>query len=163
MWEEPPRLDDQVCFAMHAACRALDGVYRRELAGLGLTYPQYLLMLALWERPHADGHAPTVKQLGSALRLDSGTLSPLLKRLEAAGLVRRERDRLDERSVRVVLTSAGSALRERAGRVPARIFAATGLTETEVRGLRRLLDRIATSADAAVLSFADATAEGPAG
>ncbi|WP_248958413.1 MarR family winged helix-turn-helix transcriptional regulator [Sphaerisporangium perillae] len=153
------RLDNQVCFAVHAASRALDGVYRRELRDLGLTYPQYLVMLVLWEhRPGgADGRALSVKELGEALRLDSGTLSPLLKRLEAAGLVRRDRDRRDERSVLVGLTPQGAALRERAGRVPARIFAATGLDESEVRHLRQVLTRVTGALDGALLEPAAAT------
>ena len=89
------RLDRQICFSLHAASRAFDGVYRGMLKDLGLTYPQYLVMLVLWEH----GELP-VKKLGEHLRLDSGTLSPLLKRLETAGLVRRERSARDERSVR---------------------------------------------------------------
>lgn len=90
------RLDQQICFSLNAASRAFNGVYRVVLKDLGLTYPQYLVMLVLWEH----GELP-VKKLGEHLRLDSGTLSPLLKRLEAAGLVRRERSVRDERSVRV--------------------------------------------------------------
>ncbi len=90
------RLDQQICFSLNAASRAFNGVYRVVLKDLGLTYPQYLVMLVLWEH----GELP-VKKLGEHLRLDSGTLSPLLKRLEAAGLVLRERSASDERSVRV--------------------------------------------------------------
>ncbi|CAM5275704.1 hypothetical protein SALBM311S_04428 [Streptomyces alboniger] len=107
------RLDSQICFSLHAASRAFNGVYRVLLKDLGLTYPQYLVMLVLWEQ----GELP-VKKLGEHLRLDSGTLSPLLKRLETAGLVRRERSARDERSVEVRLTEEGAALRERAVRVP---------------------------------------------
>ncbi|GGL02236.1 MarR family winged helix-turn-helix transcriptional regulator [Sphaerisporangium melleum] len=158
------RLDGQLCFAMYAACRAMDALYRRELAALGLTYPQYLVMLELWSRaadagPNGEA-AATVKQLGRALRLDSGTLSPLLKRLEAAGLVRRERDRHDERSVRVALTGQGHALRARAERVPARAHAASGLDAAEAEHLRRMLGRVTASLDLAV---ADADATTPAG
>lgn len=110
------RLDQQICFSLHAASRAFNGVYRVILKDLGLTYPQYLVMLVLWEQ----GELP-VKKLGEHLRLDSGTLSPLLKRLEAAGLVRRERSARDERSVEVRLTEEGTALRTRALQVPRRI------------------------------------------
>ncbi|MFF9451281.1 MarR family winged helix-turn-helix transcriptional regulator [Streptomyces flaveolus] len=137
------RLDQQICFSLNAASRAFGGVYRVLLKELGLTYPQYLVMLVLWER----GELP-VKKLGEHLRLDSGTLSPLLKRLEAAGLVHRERSARDERSVRVRLTEEGVALRERAAEVPRRIAAATGLDLTEVQDLRSRLDRLTTALDA---------------
>ncbi|GAA3837134.1 MarR family transcriptional regulator [Sphaerisporangium flaviroseum] len=149
MKDELLRLDRQVCFAVHATSRALDGVYRRELAELGLTYPQYLVMLVLWEHQPAAGDPPlTLKRLGQALRLDSGTLSPLLKRLEAAGLVRRDRDTRDERSLHVRLTPAGAALRARARKVPERVFAATGLDESELTHLRQVLARVTTALDA---------------
>src|SRR3954465_4538626 len=115
-------LDDQLCFALYAASRAVTNAYRPLLAELDLTYPQYLVMLVLWQRGTS-----TVKALGDALQLDYGTLSPLLKRLEAAGLVRRERRPDDERSVRVVLTDAGAALRGRAEAVPPAIGAVMGL------------------------------------
>ncbi|MEV6987123.1 MarR family transcriptional regulator [Sphaerisporangium sp. NPDC051017] len=151
---DPLRLDDQVCFALHAACRALDDVYRRELRELGLTYPQYLVMLALWDRPpdtpdgaRGPGEGLSVKQLGAALRLDSGTLSPLLKRLEAAGLIRRARDPRDERSVRVLPTAEGTALRGRAAGVPGRIAAATGLPGPELISLRQALRRLTATLD----------------
>ncbi|MGD3111224.1 MarR family winged helix-turn-helix transcriptional regulator [Streptomyces sp. YGL11-2] len=138
------RLDHQVCFSLHAASRAFGGVYRDALKDLGLTYPQYLVMLVLWE------HGPEpVKSIGERLRLDSGTLSPLLKRLEAAGLVHRERSPEDERSVTIRLTEAGEALRERALPVPRRIMAATGLTLDELRTLRSLLGRVTGALDEA--------------
>ncbi|MEU6284168.1 MarR family transcriptional regulator [Streptomyces sp. NPDC047028] len=138
------RLDRQICFSLHAASRAFNGVYRVLLKDLGLTYPQYLVMLVLWEQ----GELP-VKKLGEHLRLDSGTLSPLVKRLEAAGLVRRERSALDERSVRVLLTEEGAALRERALEVPRRIMSATGFQVDEITELRERLDRLTTALDAA--------------
>ncbi|MFG3103004.1 MarR family winged helix-turn-helix transcriptional regulator [Streptomyces sp. NPDC048182] len=137
------RLDQQICFSLNAAARAFGGVYRVLLKDLGLTYPQYLVMLALWEH----GELP-VKKLGEHLRLDSGTLSPLLKRLEAAGLVRRERSARDERSVEIRLTGEGVALRERAVEVPRRIAAATGFDLTEIQELRTRLDRLTTALDA---------------
>jgi DNA-binding MarR family transcriptional regulator len=141
------RLDQQICFSLNAASRAVNGVYRVILKDLGLTYPQYLVMLVLWEH----GELP-VKKLGEHLRLDSGTLSPLLKRLEAAGLVRRERSARDERSVEVRLTEEGAALRARALEVPRRIAAATGFDADEIRALRARLDQLTTALDAAVLS-----------
>ncbi|MGW0205387.1 MarR family winged helix-turn-helix transcriptional regulator [Streptomyces sp. NPDC003233] len=143
------RLDHQICFSLHAASRAFNGVYRVILKDLGLTYPQYLVMLVLWEQ----GDLP-VKKLGEHLRLDSGTLSPLVKRLEGAGLVRRERSAEDERSVRVRLTEEGAALRERALEVPRRIARATGFELAEIVELRERLDRLTTALDAAALTAA---------
>ncbi|MGW8701890.1 MarR family winged helix-turn-helix transcriptional regulator [Streptomyces eurythermus] len=138
------RLDRQICFSLHAASRAFNGVYRVLLRDLGLTYPQYLVMLVLWEQ----GELP-VKKLGEQLRLDSGTLSPLVKRLEAAGLVRRERSAEDERSVLVRLTEEGAALREQALEVPRRIMSATGFDPAEIGELRERLDRLTAALDEA--------------
>ena len=112
----PVRLDDQLCFALYSASLAMEKLYRTLLDELGLTYPQYLTMLVLWER---DGLA--VSGIGARLYLDSATLTPLLKRLEAAGLVRRTRSAVDERSVLVTLTPSGRALRARASVVPAHV------------------------------------------
>ncbi|MEU1230832.1 MarR family transcriptional regulator [Streptomyces sp. NPDC005828] len=137
------RLDHQICFSLHAATRAFNGVYREALKELGLTYPQYLVMLVLWEH----GELP-VKGIGERLRLDSGTLSPLLKRLEAAGHVERRRSPEDERSVTVRLTADGTALREKALAVPRRIAAATGLEVAEIVDLRERLDALAARLDA---------------
>ncbi|MET9467130.1 MarR family transcriptional regulator [Streptomyces sp. NPDC006544] len=139
------RLDGQICFALGAANRAFGSLYRVVLKDLGLTYPQYLVMLVLWEH----GEMP-VKQLGQHLRLDSGTLSPLLKRLEAAGLISRERSSQDERSVHARLTAAGSALRTRAVEVPRRIAVATGFELGEIRDLQDRLRRLTAALDAAV-------------
>jgi len=141
------RLDQQICFSLNAASRAFGGVYRVLLKDLGITYPQYLVMLVLWEH----GDLP-VKKLGEHLRLDSGTLSPLLKRLETAGLVRRERSIRDERSVEVRLTAEGAAMRERAEQVPRRIAAATGIDVDEIRQLRTRLDELTSALDAAAAS-----------
>ncbi|MFF7367064.1 MarR family winged helix-turn-helix transcriptional regulator [Streptomyces tricolor] len=143
------RLDRQICFSLHAASRAFNGVYRVLLKDLGLTYPQYLVMLVLWEQ----GDLP-VKKLGEQLRLDSGTLSPLVKRLEGAGLVRRERSAADERSVLVRLTGEGVALRERALEVPRRIMSATGFDLAEIVDLRARLDQLTTALDAAAAAEA---------
>ncbi|MFE7775685.1 MarR family winged helix-turn-helix transcriptional regulator [Streptomyces sp. NPDC057445] len=134
-------LDDQLCFALYAAQRAVTAAYRPLLDELGLTYPQYLAMLVLWER----GEIP-VKDLAAALRLDYGTVSPLLKRLEAAGLVRRERSAADERSVRVVLSEEGEALRAPAGRVPAALLAYTGMGAEEIARLRAELHELTVRA-----------------
>ncbi|WP_424215249.1 MarR family winged helix-turn-helix transcriptional regulator [Streptomyces sp. BI20] len=144
-WQGFLRLDEQICFSLHAATRAFNGLYRVLLKDLDLTYPQYLVMLVLWEE---RGPVP-VKRLGERLRLDSGTLSPLLKRLEAAGLVTRERSAADERSVEVGLTPAGRELRERALEVPRRIGAATDLDLAEIRDLQARLDRLTRALDAA--------------
>src|ERR1044071_2481142 len=111
--EDPLKLDRQVCFALSVASRSVNAIYRPLLDPMGLTHPQYLVMLALWER------APrSVRELSEVLQLDPGTLSPLLKRLESAGYVRRERDNRDERMLAVTLTDEGTALRERAERIP---------------------------------------------
>ncbi|MFJ3279502.1 MarR family winged helix-turn-helix transcriptional regulator [Streptomyces halstedii] len=139
------RLDHQVCFSLQAASRAFGGVYRRALRDLGLTYPQYLAMMVLWE----EGPLP-VKTIGERLHLDSGTLSPLLKRLESAGLVRRERSAEDERSVTVHLTDSGADLRERALPVPRAVLRATGLSVQEVSALRETLGRLTDSLSRAV-------------
>ena len=130
-------LDRQVCFALYTATRAVTARYRPLLDELGLTYPQYLVLLALWERDER-----TVKDLGTALRLDSSTLSPLLKRLEATGLVARERRTDDERSVTVRLTTQGRALRVRAVGIPARLVCDGGLDLSELAELRDTLVRL---------------------
>ncbi|MFE9452502.1 MarR family winged helix-turn-helix transcriptional regulator [Streptomyces sp. NPDC006739] len=137
-------LDEQLCFALYAAQRAVTAAYRPLLDDLGLTYPQYLVLLVLWERGET-----TVKELASALRLDYGTVSPLLKRLEGAGLVRRERSALDERSVLVAPTGRAEELRERAARVPGALLTATGLGAQEIARLREELWRLAQRAGAA--------------
>jgi DNA-binding MarR family transcriptional regulator len=130
-------LDEQLCFALHSAARAYDAVYRRVLADTGLTYPQYLVMLALWQH----GEMP-LKRLGEHLRLDSGTLSPLVKRMEASGLVRRERSAHDERSVTILLAADGADLRERALTIPLEALDATGLDREGLFDLRSRLKRL---------------------
>ncbi|SEN16745.1 MarR family winged helix-turn-helix transcriptional regulator [Actinacidiphila rubida] len=145
--EEPLRLALHICFALQNTSRAFNAVYRTVLRETGLTYPQYLVMLALWE--HGD---LTVKGLGALLRLDSGTLSPLLKRLEAAGLITRSRSLADERSVLIGLSEAGEALREPARKVPAEIQAAAGLSADDLRTLDRILRQLTDSLDHAATS-----------
>ncbi|WP_432014175.1 MarR family winged helix-turn-helix transcriptional regulator [Streptomyces cucumeris] len=139
------RLDLQLCFTLHAASRAFGGVYRRVLRETELTYPQYLAMLVLWEH----GEMP-VKKLGEYLRLDSGTLSPLLKRMQTAGLVQRERSPQDERSVTVRLTAEGEALREKAQDIPLKVGEASGLDMEEMVDLRTRLQRLTATLDAAL-------------
>ncbi len=133
---QPVNLDQLTCFALYAASRAVISAYRPLLDEAGITYPQYLVLLVLWER----GPQP-VKALGNALALDSGTLSPLLKRLETAGLVRRERQTGDERSVLVTLTPAGSQLEDRARDIPRRAACAASLPVHELDQLRASLVR----------------------
>ncbi|MEI9988231.1 MAG: MarR family transcriptional regulator [Aliidongia sp.] len=134
------KLDSQLCFALYSTTHAVTKAYAPLLERLGLTYPQYLVMLVLWE-----SEGPTVKELGERLQLDSGTLTPLLKRLEAAGLVRRERDRRDERQVRIGLTEAGAGLRELAGEVPRGLLCAMGLPLDEIIALKTELERLRAS------------------
>ncbi|AFE09686.1 MarR family transcriptional regulator [Corallococcus coralloides DSM 2259] len=131
------RLDLQLCFPLYAASRAMVQAYTPLLAKLGLTYPQYLVMLVLWE---TDG--VSVKELGEKLYLDSGTLTPLLKRLETLGFVRRERSREDARSVTVSLTAQGKALRRKAASIPEAIVCRTGLSLEELARLRRDIQRL---------------------
>ncbi|MFC4337907.1 MarR family winged helix-turn-helix transcriptional regulator [Salininema proteolyticum] len=133
-------LRDQVCFALYSASRAVTSVYRPLLDEHGLTYPQYLVLLALWE---SDGR--TVSELGSALRLDSGTLSPLLKRLEAAGQVEKRRGGADERRVTVHLTDRSRDLRDEMRCVPGQIAEAAGLAPDDLRELKRTLDALTES------------------
>jgi DNA-binding MarR family transcriptional regulator len=133
-------LDDQLCFALYAASRAVTARYRPLLDELGLTYPQYLVMLVLWEQDSIS-----VRDLGAALSLESSTLSPLLKRLEASGLLRRERRPDDERSVAIRLTDAGARLQERARTVPLAIGDAMGLTVEQDAMAKQLLRLISSN------------------
>lgn len=130
-------LDRQLCFALYAASLAMTKVYKPLLEPLGLTYPQYLVMLVLWE---AEGL--TVSQIGERLALDSGTLTPLLKRLEALGLVQRLRDTADERRVLLQLTAAGRSLKTRAQQVPRAIAAASGCELDELSSLTSRLQAL---------------------
>ncbi|MFJ3670228.1 MarR family winged helix-turn-helix transcriptional regulator [Streptomyces sp. NPDC090106] len=132
-------LQDQLCFALYAASRSVTARYRPLLDALDLTYPQYLVMLVLWEQDSIS-----VKELGAALQLESSTLSPLLKRLESNGLVRRERRTEDERSVAVQLTPAGLDLRDKATAVPLAMGDAMGLTAEQDATAKQLL-RLLTS------------------
>jgi DNA-binding MarR family transcriptional regulator len=131
-------LDNQLCFALYDASRAVIRSYGPLLAELGLTYPQYLTMLVLWE---ADATL-SVGEIGARLHLDSGTLTPLLKRLEQLDLVTRERDPEDERRVRVALTDAGAAMQARAATIPIRLFQRYGMDLDAVTKLRDQLNAI---------------------
>lgn len=143
-----------MCFALYSASRAFTGLYRPLLEELGLTYPQYLVMLVLWEH-----ESVTVKELGAALRLDSGTLSPLLKRLEARGLIVRQRSAVDERSVAVALTAGGSELRGRARCIPDQMMSATGMQVDELVQLRSTLERLTAALDSAAEQQAESKQE----
>ena len=133
----PLALDNQLCFALYSAQLALNKVYRQLLGKLGLTYPQYLVMLVLWE-----GDALTVSQIGGRLFLDSATLTPLLKRLEAGGLIVRERAREDERQVIISLTAQGRALKQKARSIPEALLCASGCNPREVTGLKSQLESL---------------------
>ena len=133
-------LDDQLCFVLYAASRAVTNHYRPLLDDLGITYPQYLVLLVLWERGEI-----TVKDLGTELQLDSGTLSPLLKRLEAASLLRRTRRTDDERTVNVSLTNKGEALRRRASCLPPAIQTAMALDDRTLAELRQTVRALAAT------------------
>lgn len=130
----PQQLDQQLCFALYSAGLAMNKVYRTLLSRLGLTYPQYLVMLVLWE-----GDALTVSDIGERLYLDSATLTPLLKRLEVAGLLNRVRSAKDERQVIISLTAEGRAMKRQAGSVPGAIFCATGCEIDELLALKKQL------------------------
>lgn len=131
------RLGNQLCFAVYAAAHAFTAAYKPLLDKLGLTYPQYLVLLVLWEE---DGL--TVKAIGQRLHLDSGTLTPVLKRLEAAGFVRRRRDDQDERQVRVTLTDKGRETQTEALEVPRAMICALNQPEPELQAIKQSMDRL---------------------
>ncbi|MFI7455581.1 MarR family winged helix-turn-helix transcriptional regulator [Nonomuraea sp. NPDC049714] len=130
-------LDRQVCFALSIASRSVIGLYRPLLQPMGLTHPQYLVMLALWENEPLS-----VKELAELLQLDPGTLSPLLKRLQALGYLRRERNSKDERALAVTLTPTGRQLRAEAEKIPPAIVARLGMDLEELEHLHRSLTRV---------------------
>lgn len=143
-WGGNAKIDDMLCFALYAASRAVMDVYRPLLEELGLTYPQYLVMMVLWEH-----EACSVKEIGRILRLDSGTLSPLLKRLESAGFIKRQRRMNDERVVDISLTEEGHALQKRAVDVPVKVGCRYGIQFEEyielLERLKKLTERISMS------------------
>ncbi|SFF21248.1 DNA-binding transcriptional regulator, MarR family [Paenibacillus catalpae] len=130
--DELMKLDNQLCFAFYACSREITKLYRPLLAELGLTYTQYITLLALWEQDNVS-----VKELGAKLLLDSGTLTPLLKKLESMGLLTRARDKSDERHLVVRLTMKGEQLREKASCVPVRLFEGTDVEPEELFALRK--------------------------
>lgn len=139
--DDPLRLDRQVCFALAVANRSVLAVYRPLLEPLGLTHPQYLVMLALW------GEAPmSVKAVAEAIQLDSATLSPLLKRLESAGLITRRRDPHDERTLHIDLTESGRDLRDQAEQIPPAVVARLGVSLADLEELRDVLGRVNAAA-----------------
>src|SRR6478735_792360 len=131
---DPQRLDNQICFAVYSAAHAFNRVYKPLLDRLGLTYPQYLVMLVLWERDDVP-----LKDIGEKLFLDSGTLTPLLKRLEAQGLIRRTRSTEDERQVLIALTPKGRELREEARAVPQAILSNSACSVGELVAMKNEL------------------------
>jgi MarR family transcriptional regulator, organic hydroperoxide resistance regulator len=137
-------LDEQLCFALYAASRAMTGCYRPGLDEVGLTYPQYLVMLVLWEH-----RSVSVNQLSDRLQLSTGTLSPLLKRLEAAGLLERRRRTDDERQVQLTVTDAGMALQERTNTARSAVETASGMSRSEIARMRdeltELTERLRTA------------------
>ena len=143
--ELPLLLGNQLCFAIYSTAHAFNRVYKPLLKRLGLTYPQYLVMLVLWERDDLP-----VKDIGERLFLDSGTLTPLLKRLEAAELIKRTRGTEDERQVLIALTSRGHALREKARAVPHAILAASACSVTELSEMKSELVALRDRLNAAV-------------
>lgn len=143
--EDPLALDQQVCFALSVAARNVVAVYRPWLEPMGLTHPQYLVMLALWQ------HGPlSVKSLSRLLKLDPGTLSPLIKRLESAGYLRRDRDPRDERALAIALTDEGRALRRQAERIPAGIVERLGMDLAELQALHGALTEVIAASQRAL-------------
>lgn len=138
------QLDRQLCFALYSTSLAMTKFYKPILSELGLTYPQYLVMLVLWEHSGV-----TISELGARLTLDSGTLTPLLKRLESAGFVRRERDAVDERRVLVNLTDAGRELRVAAADIPEKILCATLCSIEEIQSLTSRLQDLRSTLEGA--------------
>ena len=136
------KLDSQLCFKLYAASRAVIRAYKPMLDQLGLTYPQYLAMLVLWEWQDVAPQQPTVKALGERMALDSGTLTPLLKRLEQLELVQRQRSARDEREVHLSLTPAGQALREQVGPLKTRLLCDSGVDLDRLNELRDGLDHL---------------------
>lgn len=134
---DPLALENQFCFALYSASLAMTKTYKPFLDKLGLTYPQYLVMLVLWQQDDV-----LVKSIGEKLFLDSGTLTPLLKRLEASFLIQRTRDETDERQVRITLTREGRALRKKAQCIPHDVLCASGQTPETLQSLRARLSAI---------------------
>ena len=148
---DPLSLERQVCFALAVTNRAVLAVYRPLLEPLGLTHPQYLVMLALWDNAKGNpgGNPLSVKEIATLLQIDSATLSPMLKRLEALGVITRARNAADERTTDVQLTDAGVALRERAMSIPPAVVSRLGVDLSELERLHQALTKINSAALAA--------------
>jgi DNA-binding MarR family transcriptional regulator len=138
--DELLKLDNQLCFQLYSASRLMTKIYQPLLKPLDLTYPQYLVMLVLWEMP--IGHKYTVTMLGERLKLYSGTLTPLLKRLEAKRFIQRQRSHEDERQVWVRLTALGESLKQQAKRVPEKLLCEAGVKTEEVIAMREMLKKL---------------------
>lgn len=136
------KLDNQLCFALYACSREINKLYKPYLDTLGITYTQYVTLLVLWEKDNL-----TVKELGIKLHLDSGTLTPLLKKLESMDIIVRLRDKEDERNVYVKLTDKGSEMKEKALQIPNKVFCETGLSLEEVISLRESLKHLLVNLD----------------
>lgn len=150
---DPLALERQVCFALAVTNRAVLAVYRPLLAPLGITHPQYLVMLALWDHAKSGSEecreALSVKQIAALLQTDSATISPMLKRLETLGLITRPRSTADERTTHVTLTKQGAALRRKALKVPAAVVERLGVSLAELENLHKVLTRVNSAALAA--------------
>lgn len=146
---DPLALEQQVCFALAITNRAVLAVYRPLLEPLGLTHPQYLVMLALWGNAKSSSEPLSVKQTATLLQMDSATMSPMLKRLETLGLIKRSRNASDERTTHITLTSKGTTLRRRALKIPPAVVQRLGVNLTELAHLHDVLTRINTAALAA--------------
>jgi DNA-binding MarR family transcriptional regulator len=155
---ETLRLDNQLCFALYASSRAMTGAYRPLLDALGLTYPQYLVLLALWENDELS-----VGALGERLFLDSGTLTPLLKRMENSGLLRRTRSTADEREVIVELTTEGRRLKSRAAAIPEQMICKVQFSRERAIGLRREIRALLLKLKAAAPDDASVPVVSPSG
>lgn len=138
--DELLKLENQLCFQLYSASRLMTKIYQPLLKPLDLTYPQYLVMLVLWEMPM--GHKFTVTMLGERLKLDSGTLTPLLKRLESKRLIQRQRSHEDERQVWVRLSALGESLKQQAKRVPEKLMCEAGVKNKEVAVMRDMLKKL---------------------
>ena len=135
--ENSLKLENQICFALYSAANRMIRLYRPILKTLKLTYPQYLVMLVMWE-----SYPVTVNGLGERLSLDSGTLTPLLKRLERLGYVSRKQSRLDKRQLMISTTKKGMSLKDKAAEIPFQIFCKSGLVESEAINLKKILEQI---------------------
>jgi DNA-binding MarR family transcriptional regulator len=140
------KLDNQLCFAVYACAREITKLYHPLLKEIGLTYTQYVTMLALWERDQVS-----VKQLGQRLYLDSGTLTPLLKKLETMGLITRKRDQVDERSVTIALTEQGTLLKGKAINIPEKLFCQAGVSPEEAVALRKQITGLLQKAQQTII------------